>query len=89
MNNPDQPEQCASSEVEEAECRAYRRITSALERDDIDELAAALGQVPDPAWHAPDPYGGRKISQGGDTKKLGLWRGLRRLASMLQPRRQM
>jgi hypothetical protein len=43
----------ASSE-EDAESRAYRRIADAQQRDEIDELAAALGQVPDPAWHAPD-----------------------------------
>jgi hypothetical protein len=87
MSRLEAPHDSAGSE-EEAESRAYRRITSALERDDIDELAAALGQVPDPAWHAPDTYGDRKISQGGDTKRLGLWSGLRRLTTMLRPRRQ-
>ena len=83
----EQPDERASNQ-EYAESRAYRRIVDALERDDIDELAAALGQVPDPGRHAPDTYGGRKISQGGDTKGLGLWSGLRRLTTMLQPRRQ-
>ena len=33
--------------------RTFDRFVSALERGDIDELAAALGQVPDPAWPAP------------------------------------
>jgi hypothetical protein len=87
MSKPDKLTDRASNE-EGAESRAYRRITSALERDDIDALAAALGQVPDPAWHAPDTQGGRKISRGGDTKKLGLWSGLRRLTTMLRPGRQ-
>jgi hypothetical protein len=73
---------------EEAESRAYRRIVDALERDDIDELAAALGQVPDSAWHAPDSHGGQKTSHGGRKERGGLWSGLRRLTTMLQPRRQ-
>lgn len=76
-----------ASNQEAAESRAYRRIADALERDDIDEVAAALGQVPDPAWHAPDSHGGRRISQGGRKKKVGLWSGLRRLTTILQPRR--
>jgi hypothetical protein len=76
-----------ASNQEDAESRGYRRIADALERDDVDELAAALGQVPDPAWHAPDSHGGRRISQGGRKKRVGLWSGVRRLAIMLQPRR--
>jgi hypothetical protein len=60
-----------------------------LERNDIDALAAALGHVPDSAWHAPDSHGGRQISQGGRKERAGLWSGLRRLTTMLQPRRQM
>jgi hypothetical protein len=36
----DEPDERASNE-EDAESRAYRRIADALERDDIDELAAA------------------------------------------------
>jgi hypothetical protein len=40
-----EPDKRASNE-EEAESRAYRRIVDALERDDIGELAAALGQSP-------------------------------------------
>jgi hypothetical protein len=82
-----EPDERASSE-EEAESRAYRRIVDALERDDIDELAAALGQVPDSAWHAPDSGVGRQISHGGRKERGGLWSGLRRLTTMLQPRRQ-
>ncbi len=80
-----EPDERASNE-QEAESRAYRRTVDALQRDDVDELAAALGQVPEPAWHAPD--GGRKISRGGREKRGGLWGGLRRLTTMLQPRRQ-
>jgi hypothetical protein len=88
MSMRHQPDDSLSNE-EEAESRAYRRIADALERDDIDELAAALGQVPDPTWDAPDSDGaGRRISQGGRQKSGNLWSGLRRLASMLQPRRQ-
>jgi hypothetical protein len=82
-----EPDKRASNE-EEAESRAYRRIADALERDDIAELAAALRQVSDPAWHAPDSHGGRKISQGGHQKSGSLWSGLRCRATMLQPRRQ-
>ena len=81
------PHGSASSE-EDTESRAYRRTADALERDDIDELAAALGQVPDPAWHAPDSDGDQKTSHGGRKESGGLWRGLRRLTSMLQRRRQ-
>jgi hypothetical protein len=77
-----------TSNEEEAESRAYRRIVDALERDNIDDLAAALGQVPEPARHAPDSDDGRSISQGGRQKSGSLWSGLRRLATMLQPRRQ-
>ena len=54
-----EPDEHASSE-EEAESRAYRRIADALERDDINELAAALGQVPDPVWPWPEYYARQK-----------------------------
>jgi hypothetical protein len=81
-----EPDGRASNE-EEAEFRAYLKIVDALERDDIDELAAALGQAPDSAWHAPDSHGGR-ISQGDREERGGLWSGLRHLTTMLQPRRQ-
>jgi len=56
MSMHDEPDGSASSEGE-AELRAFRRIVSALERDDIDELAAALGQVPDSAWPGPGSHG--------------------------------
>jgi hypothetical protein len=75
-----EPDERASNE-EEAESRAYLRIADALERGDIDALAAALGRVPDSAWHAPDSHGGRE-------ERGGSWSGLRRLTTMLQPRRQ-
>jgi hypothetical protein len=87
MSKHDEPNDPADSK-EDAESRAYRRIVDALEHDDIAELAAALGQVPEPAWHAPDSDGGRKISQGGRKARGSLWSGLRQLATMLQPRRQ-
>jgi hypothetical protein len=77
----------SATNQEDAESRTYRRIVDALERDDIDELAAALGQVPDPAWHAPDGHGGLRIQGGRKKKRVGLWSGLRRLATTLQPRR--
>ena len=51
----DKPNEKLSSE-EDAESRAFRRIASALERGDIGELAAALGQVPDPVWPWPEYY---------------------------------
>ena len=41
MSKHDEPDDRASSE-EEAELRVFRRIPSASERDDIDELAASL-----------------------------------------------
>ena len=56
MNNPVEPDECASSAEEEAELRAMRRIANALERGDIDELAAALLEEPDPAWPAPGSH---------------------------------
>jgi hypothetical protein len=82
-----EPDERASKQ-EDAESRTYRSIVDALERDDIDELAAALGQVPDPAWHAPDSHGGQKTSHGGRKERGRLSSGLRRLTTMLQPRRQ-
>jgi hypothetical protein len=88
MSRQVEPDERPNSEEEDAESRAFRRIADALERDDIDELAAALGQVPDSAWHAPDSHGDRQISQGGHKARGGLWSGLRRLTTMLQPRRQ-
>jgi hypothetical protein len=48
MSKPDEPREGASSR-EEAELRVLRRIRSALERDHIDELAAALLEQSDPA----------------------------------------
>ena len=36
--------------------RMYKAVLRALEGGDIDELAAALGQVPDPAWPAPERH---------------------------------
>jgi hypothetical protein len=55
MSMQDEPNDSLSSE-EEAELRAFRRIINALEGDDVAELAAALGQVPDPAWPRPEYY---------------------------------
>jgi hypothetical protein len=80
MSIPDEPDDSLSSN-KEADLRAYRRITAAIDGGDIDEMAAALGQVPDPAWPAP-------ASQPGRNESTGLWNGLRRLTARLQPRRQ-
>lgn len=49
MRKPDEPDKRAISEEEEANFRAYRRIIGAMDRGDLEELAAALGQVPDSA----------------------------------------
>jgi hypothetical protein len=59
MGMQDERDGSRSSE-EEAELHAFRRIASALERGDVDELAAALLEEPDPAWPAPGSHGGRK-----------------------------
>jgi hypothetical protein len=56
MSMQDEQDGSLSSE-EEAELRAFRRIASALERGDIDELAAALQEEPDPARPAPVSHG--------------------------------
>jgi hypothetical protein len=56
MSRQVEPDERPNSEEEDAESRAFRRIADALERDDIAELAAALGQVPDPAWPWPEYY---------------------------------
>jgi hypothetical protein len=61
MSNLDRQNDSASSE-EDAVSRAFRRIASALERSDVDELAAALYQMDDAAWPAPASHGGQKKS---------------------------
>jgi hypothetical protein len=48
MSKPDEPHERASNEEEAL--RAMRRIASALQCGDIDELAAALLEESDPAW---------------------------------------
>jgi hypothetical protein len=55
MSMQDEPGGGLSSE-EEAELRAFRRIASALERGDVEELAAALSQDPDAAWPGPGSH---------------------------------
>jgi hypothetical protein len=82
----DAPHDSVSNE-EDAESRAFRRIAEALERDDIDELAAALGQDPDPAWSSAESHGDRTTTQDGPRKRASFWSGLRRLTARLQPRR--
>jgi hypothetical protein len=69
----------ASSE-DDADARAYRRIIAAMDRGDIEEFAAAIGQVPDSAPPAP-------ASQRGRTNTGGFWSGLRRLRTRIRPRR--
>jgi hypothetical protein len=61
MSKQNEPRDSASSE-EEAELRALRRIASALERGDIDELAAALSQEPDQRGLDRRTMSGRKKS---------------------------
>jgi hypothetical protein len=56
MSMQNEPDDSLSNE-EEAELRAFRRIASALERGDVDALAAALSQAPDPAWPGPGSHG--------------------------------
>jgi hypothetical protein len=56
MSNHDEPDDSANSE-EEAELRALRRIASAFERGDIDELAAALYAMNGPAEPGPGSHG--------------------------------
>jgi hypothetical protein len=51
----DEPRDSASSR-EEAKLRVFRMIPSALERDHIDELAAALLEQSDPAWSGPGSH---------------------------------
>jgi hypothetical protein len=55
MSKPDEPRERASGK-EKAELRVFRRIPSALERDHIDELAAALLEQSDPAWSEPGSH---------------------------------
>jgi hypothetical protein len=56
MSKPDEPRDSASSR-EETRLRVFRRIPGALERDHIDELAAALLEDVDPARHGPGSPG--------------------------------
>lgn len=57
-----EPDERVSNE-EKAESRTYRRIVDALERDDIDELAAALRAQSDPAWSEPESHGRQEKRQ--------------------------
>lgn len=52
----DEPNNRPGSE-EEAELRPLRRVASAFEHGDIDELAAALYRVLDPALLEPGSHG--------------------------------
>jgi hypothetical protein len=45
------------SNEEDAVMRAFHRIASALERGNVDELAAALSEEPDSAGPAPGSHG--------------------------------
>jgi hypothetical protein len=66
---------------DEAEERPYRRIIDAMDRGDIDDFAAAIGQVADPPRPAP-------ASHPGPNKRRGLWTRLCRLAGVTRPERQ-
>ncbi|HXO68384.1 MAG TPA: hypothetical protein VN838_05425 [Bradyrhizobium sp.] len=88
MSLLDEPDGGVSSE-EATKLRILRTITSKPKRDHIDELALALLQDPDLAWHAPVSHEQpKRIIRGGRQKSGSLWRGLRRLAAMLHPIRQ-
>jgi hypothetical protein len=80
MSMQDERDGSLSSE-EEAKLQAFRRIASALERGNIDELAAALREEPDPsATCAGEP-------RAAERKMTVLWTGLRP-NNVTQPSRQ-
>jgi hypothetical protein len=80
MRKPDEPDNRAISE-EEADERAYHRIIAAMDSGDIEEFAAAIGQVEDPVPPAPP-------GQRGRNKSNGFWSVLRRLRTSIRPRRE-
>jgi hypothetical protein len=56
MSNRDEPEASAGSAEDAHLARLYEALLRVLEGDDIDELAAALGQTPDSASPAPERH---------------------------------
>jgi hypothetical protein len=71
MSKQDEPDDSASSE-EEAELRAFRDIVSALDRGNVDDLAAALSRTDDPAPRRPGAMDGRKkVGSDGDSSFFG------------------
>lgn len=82
MDMPNGPDERASSEEV-----VYRRIANALQAEDIDELAAALGQAPERARHAPVSHDGGRISRRDPKNSTSVWDGLRRLTARFRSRR--
>jgi hypothetical protein len=71
MSIRDEPDDSASSE-QEAVMRAFRDIVSALDRDNVDDLAAALLRMDDPAPRQPGAADGQKnVGDGGDSSFFG------------------
>jgi hypothetical protein len=80
MSIQDDPRDGASRE-DDADERAYRRIIAAMDSGDIEEFAAAIGQVPDSVLLAPP-------SQRGRNKSNGFWSVPRRLRTRIRLRRE-
>jgi hypothetical protein len=66
---------------------AYRRIASALESGDMDEVAAALGQVPEPIRRGPLSHTPATTSRCDPKNSLSMWDGLRRLSARFRSKR--
>jgi hypothetical protein len=56
MRKQNKPPDNADSAEDADLARTFERFITALERGDIEELAAALGQVPDLPWPAPERH---------------------------------
>jgi hypothetical protein len=56
MSVQNKPPGSTESAEDAALARTFERFINALERGDIEELAAALGQVPAPPWPAPQRH---------------------------------
>jgi hypothetical protein len=69
----------ASSAEDDADERAYRRIIAAMDSGDIEEFAAAIGQVAD---SAPPPI--QRVRNNSN----GFWSALRRLRTGIRTRRE-
>ena len=65
----------------------YRRIVSALDSGDIEQMAAALGQRPDPMPPGPLSHRPATTSRRDPKNSAGVWDRLRRLTAMFRSRR--